>query len=150
MREIKFRGKRIDDGKWVQGGFHEHVKRTPCPIGDSIQAEDIAYFIIKSGFSDWNMPKPIQGYEVDPETVCQYTGLKDKNGREIYEGDILKDQKGIGYVEWVVEHCAFVAKAIKNGDVISYHLLESDGQLKNTEVIGNRWENPELLGQTND
>lgn len=112
-------------------------EKRPCVID-----QEGKLFVVRTGV--------VIGLNTDNHEVCWNTGLEDKNGREIYEGDILKDQKGIGYVEWVVEHCAFVAKAVKNGDVISYHLLESDGQLKNTEVIGNRWDNPELLGQTND
>lgn len=72
----------------------------------------------------------------------QYTGLKDRNGKEIYEGDILQDPTGVGEVEWVQEHCAFVVFA-KNPN--KYHSLESDGTLLYSEVIGNIYETPELL-----
>ena len=75
MREIKFRGRRLDNGEWVTGNFETEL------------------------------------IDVDPDTVGQYTGLKDKNGREIYEGDVLSCSKYIdgnfaerccerGYVEF--------------------------------------------------
>ena len=80
MREIKFRGKRKDNGEWVYGGFHKHQKKTPSPItpnGEKPEEIEYVYLIIESGFSDWNLPKPILAHEVIPETVSQFTGLLD-------------------------------------------------------------------------
>lgn len=74
--------------------------------------------------------------------LMQYTGLKDKDGKEIYEGDILRDEYGSGKVKWIMEHCAFLVFATNPSRCIA---MESDGQLKNTEIIGNIYENPELL-----
>lgn len=77
--------------------------------------------------------------------VMQYTGLKDREGAEIYEGDILKDHSGVGEVEWVQEHCAFRI-FVKDPDFGNmYMVLESDGQMKYTEIIGNIYEHRHLL-----
>lgn len=145
-REILFRGKRVDNGEWVEGGFHKHIKRTPCPIGDSVQPEDIAYMIVQSGFSDWNMPKPIQGYVVNPETVSQYTGLTDCNGQRIFEGDFVQYknsiEQGKGVVEFNGGRFYFKWVDIAEPNTSVYYFQCS----KELEIIGNRWDNPELLG----
>lgn len=74
MREILFRGKRLDNGMWMEGYYMYHISRTPAPIGDSVKPEDEHHLIIFDEFSDWNMPRGIKYVEVDASTVGQYTG----------------------------------------------------------------------------
>lgn len=149
MREILFRGKDKKTGEWVVGGYHKHLLVTHCPMhppsGSPEQIESV-HLIIKSGFSDWNLPRTINCYHVIPETVGQYTGLKDKNGKEIYEGDILGQ----------IAHWSFIVE-FENGafrvaplDIVQrrnweHKHLTQEWLNCGYEVIGNIHDNPELL-----
>lgn len=140
MREIIFRGK-DKLGHWLYGGFHLWKTRQPCVCNDELKPEEIKHIIIKNSFADWNMPRTMQPYEVVPETVGQYTGLADKNGTKIFEGDIVQsielELKGIIVFD---EHCRFMIKDFSTGStyLISYNNDE-------IQVIGNIHDNPELL-----
>lgn len=130
MRDILFRGKDID-GKWVGG----------CYIVDEMDTNK-AYIGYIFG-SDGRQPHDVDVVLVDPETVCQYTGLIDKNGRNIFEGDILRsDDNKIGQVQWFEEHSAFM---IWNNTDNKVHFLY-DNNFSRIEVIGNVFDNPDLIG----
>ena len=124
MREILFRGKRPDNGEWVCGFL---VKM----FG--------AYHIIDEGDENTS-------YEVIPETVGQYTGLNDKHGKRIFEGDIAKvlqgKDKDIAYVGF--ENGAFILYP-ETGNIYERTLWSYWYNDWDVEVIGNITDNPELL-----
>ena len=131
MREIVFRGKRTDNGEWVEG-WYIHTKRHHCIITGCI---DDGYVVYGHYASDVAM------YVVDPVTVGQYTGLKDKNGKRIFEGDIvdiLTENEEIGVVEY--EDGGFLVSA--DGFCVDFHANINGTDL---EIIGNIHDNGELM-----
>lgn len=143
MREILFRAKRIDTGEWVEGYYIYHIKRTICPIGDSVKPEDEQHVIMQDGFSDWNMPRNTVVFNINPETLCQYTGLTDKNGQRIWENDIVKHEIScaIGTVKWYQED--YVGWCMD--DVYIGEQQFTDEMWDECVVLGNIFDNPELL-----
>ena len=126
MREYKFRGKRIDNGEWVYGYYFIEER----DIEDGIIWRDIPQ--IQQRYGDH-----FQYFDVDLATVGQYTGLHDKNGREIYEGDILRFTHER---EDFINTDARIAVEIPK----IYYMIDNPYN-HSFEVIGNIYENPELL-----
>ena len=148
MREILFRGKRIDNGEWVYGGYY-HEK-----VGEYFTA----VFIVEHLTSGVR-----ENHRVDPATVGQFTGMTDKNGKKIFEGDVLHADNGSNssvivvlfgefypkmFYDMLDLFCSglihipalgFHGKSVKNGEELL--LFQSPCM----SVIGNIHDNPELV-----
>lgn len=128
-REILFRGKRLDNGVWVEGHFFQIWGRADILWGTTNGVPNMV--------------------EVAPSTVGQYTGLTDNNGKKIFEGDALRLSKG-GLC--VVKHgnryrkCGFVVE-YRNG---AWDDVDNINSHDSVEVIGNVHDNPELMGGNED
>ncbi len=138
-REILFRGKQ-NEGRWVEGAYFKHDTVKVCFSCDDPKPR---HLIIQDGFCDWGFEPPIHCVDVDPKTVGQFTGLTDKNGKKIFEGDIVKDVTD--GVRREVFYCNQSAMFLKKGI-----LKSSLGNPLHLEVIGNIHDNPELLKQEED
>ena len=147
MREIIFKGKRMDNGEWVEGYLYEHKPPLVGIVSENDVPEPSQWFIARTGFADWNMPRPVEIVEVYPSTVGQYTGLNDKNGKRIFEGDILGSRYDNLYPDDVAIE---VVKWFRNGWCIQQENNLPDalceyGVLPYSEVIGNIHGKLELL-----
>lgn len=141
MRAISFRGKRIDNGEWVYG----YLIGDDVIVGNIVEFND-EYF----NTSFW--------YKVVPETVGQYTDLNDKNGKEIWEGDLYKSWNGLFVVGWlpfdaglylieVSEWQAYMNDKESPCNVESLNKMRYDffSQMGEGEIIGNIHQNKELI-----
>ena len=145
MEEIKafrgkFRGKHKRTNRWIEGAYHRHLNYTPYCVGDSVKPTGYKHLIICDASSDWGMPRGIDIHEIDPSTLGECSGVPDKNGRLIYEGDIvkMKSYKG-GYHNTVVY--------FRDGKfaVDGSHYHYKDICTRSVEIIGNIHDNPELV-----
>ena len=125
MRNIKFRGLRTDGKGWVYGGYFQH---TPDEDG-------VRYYIF-----DFNEG----AVEVIPESVGQFTGLTDKNGKEIYEGDLI-DFGNSNPVEVKFDNGCFNVFNEPLGWDFDSEEIPIKTNLKYCEIIGNVFENPDLV-----
>lgn len=133
MREILFRAKRIDNGEWVEGQYAFILN----PLTES--GEPIKHLIC-NGTNIFND-------EIDPETICQYTGLTDKNGNRIWENDIVgawsEGKTCIGRVKRRVDGLYIIYPSYQKQEF--WGLCPDENGKTTVEVIGNILDNPELL-----
>jgi len=143
MREIKFRGKKIDNKEWVYGGYFQHTE------------EDCVIHYIFT-FENGAIP-------VDKNTICQFTGIKDQKGIEIYDGDIVKYKEWqnnsdelafkTNYIvcfeqlKWILKHTSGRYQVtVQQQSGLDSQSLNNDGcKARNFKIIGYVNDNPELL-----
>lgn len=157
MRTIKFRGKRIDNEEWVYGYYVCLQDTFRKPIN---KQERLAHRIY-TGYADscvsgggYDFSEDF--YYIDPETICQFTGLLDKNNKEIYEGDLLStplsDVNPFGMVAWHPNGYFFIDTEFGKrmptedhqtlGEMMNYMIGSRSTEF---EVSGNIYDNPEPL-----
>lgn len=142
MREILFRGKCINTGKWVHGclvnNMFTYSEHSEFKKGEKV------FEIITGDYESDNWEEAIQEetnlVRVIIESVGQFTGLTDKNGTKIFEGDIILYQDAKGEVYYCNDTCMFMAKFKTTHSAWSFDSMDDE-----IEVIGNIYNNPELL-----
>ena len=149
IREILFKAKRIDNGEWVEGSYYKQ---------DYFYGDEVEKHIIITSSDALTNDFDLDFYEVIPETLCEFTGRYDKNGKRIWENDIVHltdvryDAEWRAIVEfgnpygeytwgWNFYHIG--AKAKVNTDILLWAEMEDVGVY--CEVIGNHFDNHELL-----
>lgn len=140
MREILFKAKRTDNGEWVKG------------------------YVVRLTTGEWKIERKCDNppdcdpmwskvlitYKVDPSTLCQYTGLTDKNGKKIWENDIIGFLDVSQYDNGYAEHYC-IGQVVWDEETVSFQVTERlscesyEALDRECEVIGNIFDNPELL-----
>lgn len=118
-----YRAKRIDNGEWVKGYY---MPRPNLPNGNK-------HYIVTVGNCKW--------FDVDPSTICQCTGLKDKNGKLIFENDILR----CGNIFTVTWCDVFASWRLNSTGWMYSHFFGEACKPEDVEIVGNIFDNPELI-----
>lgn len=152
MREILFKAKRTENGEWIEGYYYKVQETVHCFNEDyEKNPVPIHHFIIFTRTTDWELPMEVYQTEIIPETLCQFTGLTDKNGKRIWENDIVNTDSNVrvqikfglysnGFSTWKHNQGFYMDFMDKE-----YYRPELGYWAKKTAVIGNIFDNPELL-----
>ena len=146
-REILFKAKRKDNGKWVEGYYCKLDETTYC-ISEDYERHPVPthHYILYETMTDWGLPNRFLQFEIDPDTLCQYIGLTDKNGQKIWENDIVRrtdlhvvSELSVGFIEYDLENTSFLIHWTDKVEYSpTYHWKDR------LEVIGNIFDNPDL------
>lgn len=142
-REILFKAKIKDNGKWVEGYYCKLDETTYC-ISEDYERHPVPthHYILHETMTDWGLPNRFLQFEIDPSTICQCTGLTDKNDKKIWENDIVEIASEDGYFlcEWDDD----TARYNLNGDGLT---VDFDNYWSyEVEIVGNVFDNADLLG----
>lgn len=150
MYDALFRGKRKDNGEWVEGLLKIHL------VDGDLTQKQKEYYITVQWMDEIGKVYRVD-YEVIPETVGQWTGLTDKNGFKIFEGDIIKDKwNGLGIIEYSENNGCWLSipcedglyQCFKDGDISESDCSNFNVLISQGEIIGNIHDNPELIEST--
>ena len=125
LRSIRFKAKRLDNGEWIKGYFYEENDNT---------------YIIENRQKESKLNRN-PAYQIDPSTVCMFTGLKDCKGKELFENDLIHfvGHKPIGKVIWSEENYAFM---VASGNEPLYWLPDVL-EIGKIEIVGNKFDRKE-------
>lgn len=142
MREILFKAKRKDNGKWVEGYYCKLDETTYC-ISEDYERHPVPthHYILYETMTDWGLPNRFLQFEIDHDTLCQYTGLTDVNGKKIWENDIVHCGTKLR-VSWHHFKASWVLS--KKGWLYN-HFFGEAVEPEDVEVVGNVFDNPDLL-----
>lgn len=146
-REIKFRGYDPDTKRWYYGSLVKQNKTTYVTSEDYDQnPSNTEWFILWDEMTDWCLPnRHLQG-SVDPKSIGEYTGLHDKNGREIYEGDIVRTgEDNIGDPDQMIGQVIMREGSWLIENEKKQEAVDLFSEITSREVIGNIFEDKQLL-----
>lgn len=156
MREILFKAKRVDNGEWVEGYYYKMSETTYC-FKEDYERKPVPehHYILQERMTDWGLPNQIVQIEVDLRTLCQFTGLCEKNESKIWENDIIKYHFGEIYAPikyGYYQNCFDSQKTEHIGFYVDWtgdkYLRKDLGywiDMVYAIPVGNIFDNPELL-----